>query len=93
MIEDKWKEKLKEGQKYLENEEFNDVLLEFVNFRRKVKKPLTSYGLYLTVKTLESFSRDDVEKAIFALNKSIERGWQGVFEPFDYVKKVNYNLE
>lgn len=52
----------------------------FEEMRKKIKKPLTSYAADLIVKKLVEFhakGHDPTE----VLNLSVERSWQGVFEP------------
>ena len=75
---------------FFENPELNSAFIEFINYRKAIKKPLTEKGKALNVNTLRKlasmelpFSHDvvlDEEKAIAIINQSIERGWSGLFE-------------
>lgn len=55
------------------------ALKDFVEMRKKMRKPLTERALALTLSELEKLAPGDDEKKIAILNQSIQRGWQGVF--------------
>lgn len=55
------------------------VWQEFENMRKKMKKPLTDYAKTLTVRKLITINQQTGEDPNTVLERSIERGWQGVF--------------
>lgn len=60
----------------------NDELLdEFVEMRKKLKKPLTERAVKLTLADLQKFEDKQKGFANLALENSIKNSWQGVFEP------------
>lgn len=58
--------------------ELNTALRAFAEHRKKIKKPLTDYGMQLIITKLNTYA-SDTGTQIAILNQSIERGWQGVF--------------
>lgn len=65
-------------QKSTESTELRDALIEFVKFRKLIKKPMTNKALELIIAKLNRLGASDREK-IAIINQSIERGWAGVF--------------
>ena len=63
---------------YTSNEELKATLIEFVKFRKSIKRTMTTYALELLIKKLDRFANDDNTK-IEILNESIMNGWNGVF--------------
>lgn len=65
-------------QKSTESTELRDALIEFVKFRKLIKKPMTNKALELIIAKLNKLGSSDRER-VAILNQSIERGWAGVF--------------
>ena len=63
---------------YTQNEELQNALKAFVQMRTFIKKPLTEYGLKLSLGNLSKLGRTDEEK-IAIVNRSVEHNWQGFF--------------
>lgn len=61
-----------------ESEELRSALIEFVKFRKLVKRPMTNKALELIISKLNRLGSSDREK-VEIINQSIERGWAGVF--------------
>ena len=61
------------------NKEMESVLHQFVDFRKKMRKPLTPYAAKLLLHKLRELSGGDHEKAAAIINQSIMNGWQGLF--------------
>ena len=61
------------------DEELKNTMYEFIKMRKAIKKPITTKGLELIIKKLNSFTRDTKEQ-IEILNNSIMNNWQGIFE-------------
>lgn len=65
-------------EKSTESTELRDSLIEFVKFRKLIKKPMTNKALELIIAKLNKLGSSDRER-VAILNQSIERGWAGVF--------------
>ena len=65
-------------QKSTESTELHEALVEFVKFRKLIKKPMTNKALELIIAKLNKLGQSDRER-VAILNQSIERGWAGVF--------------
>lgn len=65
-------------QKSTESTELRETLVEFVKFRKLIKKPMTNKALELIIAKLNKLGTSDKER-VAILNQSIERGWAGVF--------------
>ena len=65
-------------QKSTESTELRDSLIEFVKFRKLIKKPMTNKALELIIAKLNKLGATDKER-VAIINQSIERGWAGVF--------------
>lgn len=61
-----------------ENPDLNIALCAFAEHRKKIRKPLTDYGMQLIISKLNTYT-SDVKTQIEIINQSIERGWQSVF--------------
>ena len=61
-----------------ESTELREALVEFVKFRKLIKKPMTNKALELIIAKLNKLGQSDRER-VAILNQSIERGWAGVF--------------
>lgn len=80
--EKKEKKKKKENASlyYPEDEKLNAAFVDFVEMRKKIKKPLaTERAIELAINEVNKLSGGDSEKAIAIINQSILRGWQGLF--------------
>lgn len=58
---------------------------DYIEYRIKIKSPMTENAVSLLIKKLETLATDDEEK-IQILNQSIINGWKGIFE----LKKDNH---
>lgn len=65
-------------QESTESTELRDSLIEFVKFRKLIKKPMTNKALELIIAKLNKLGATDKER-VAIINQSIERGWAGVF--------------
>lgn len=65
-------------QKSTESTELREALVEFVKFRKLIKKPMTNKALELIIAKINKLGQSDRER-VAILNQSIERGWAGVF--------------
>lgn len=63
---------------YVPDEKLNQAILDFMEYRKSIKKPMTDRAVELLVNKLQSLSSDP-EQQIEILNQSIVNGWQGVF--------------
>ncbi len=63
---------------YTDIPELEKALVEFVDYRKKIKKPLTDRGVELIIKKLNSMTTS-IEEQTEIINQSIVNGWQGIF--------------
>lgn len=77
--EDKNKSKKKKEEIiYSSVPELNAAILSFVEFRKKIKKPMTDRAIELLIGKLEKLT-DSTPEQIEILNQSILNGWTGIF--------------
>lgn len=81
-----YKEKAKK--KYFDNEELNELFLDFIAIRKKLKAVNSDRAINNLLKTLEPFP-DDIKKQM--INKSITNSWKGVF-PLKQQKKERKSI-
>lgn len=67
-----------QSESYSEDPRVNAALLEFAEFRKQIKKPMTKRAMELAVKKLQDMT-DDVDEQIAIIDQSIMNGWQGLF--------------
>ena len=75
---------------YTSNEELKATLVEFVKFRKSIKRVMTTRALELLIKKLDKLANDDNTK-IEILNESIMNGWNGIFPLKDNSTPINKN--
>lgn len=63
---------------YTLNYELIETLNSFIDFRKKIKSPMTDHAIKLFLGKLDKLSNSDSEK-IEILNQSIMNGWKGLF--------------
>lgn len=76
--EEKKKEKKKEAARFAADDDLNSAIIAFIDYRKKIKKPMTERAIELLISELNKLSSDIVTQ-IAILNQSILNGWQGVF--------------
>jgi hypothetical protein len=79
--------------KHLDTDEFRLLFEEFINHRKKLKKPLTNFAIALTLKKIAPFPLDE---CIQAIENTILNGWLGIFpkkkESDDYFEDLERGL-
>jgi DNA replication protein DnaD len=63
---------------YVDDSELNAALVSFVEYRKKIKKPMTDRAVSLLISKLNKMS-SSVPEQIEIIEQSIVNGWQGVF--------------
>jgi hypothetical protein len=63
---------------YSDIPELNEVILEFVKFRKSVKKPMTDNAVKLMLGKLNKMT-SNVNEQIEIINQSILNGWTGIY--------------
>lgn len=61
------------------SERLTNCIMDFIQMRKFIKKPLTNKGLELLIGKLQKMTPDE-EKQIKILEQSIMNNWQGIFE-------------
>lgn len=85
-IEEKKNIKKKDHVTYFPDEKLNDAFIEYVEMRKKIKKPLTDHAIDLVIKKLIDLATIpfsdgvvDSDMEIKILEQSIMNSWQGLF--------------
>lgn len=63
---------------YSDDPLLNQTIIEFVAFRKSIKKPMSDHAVKLMIGKLNKMS-SDVNEQIEIINQSILNGWQGIF--------------
>lgn len=63
---------------YIEPPELNDAILSFIEFRKKIKKPMTDKAINLLIGKLKKLSSNTAEQ-IEILEQSIMNGWTSIY--------------
>ena len=58
----------------------NEKYLEFLKFRKEIKKPVANASIQANKKSLMKHANNNSDKAILIIEQSIANGWQGFFE-------------
>ena len=77
-----------EKKKYFDDEELNELFLDFIAIRKKLKAVNSDRAINNLLKTLEPFP-NDIKKQM--INKSITNSWKGVF-PLQQQKKERKSI-
>jgi hypothetical protein len=64
---------------YFEDAELNEAFKDFIEMRKKIRKPMTDKAITLAITKLNKLSENDKDKAIAILNQSIESSWTGLY--------------
>lgn len=80
------KENAERSDYFPDDEELNEAFKDYVDFRKKIKSPMTDKAINLAMSKLTSLSGGDRDKAISILNQSVLNGWKGLFELKDQKK-------
>lgn len=86
-VKDKEKE-VKEKEKEKLSPEVKKELDQFIEHRKKLKKPMTDHAVDLLIVKLNALASTDEEK-IALLREAIEKGWQSVYKHDDRGKPQN----
>ena len=63
---------------YSDNPELNTAILEFIKFRKSIKKPMTDNAVKLMLGKLNKLS-SNVSEQVEIINQSIVGGWTGIY--------------
>ena len=77
--EEKEEKKIKkESAPYVADDDLNNAIIAFIDFRKKIRKPMTERAIQLMIDKLQQLS-PILDEQIEILNQSILNGWQGIF--------------
>ena len=65
---------------YTSDDELRTALYEFVEMRKRIKKPLSPYALKLALKKLKALGNGSVSKEVQIVNQSVLGCYQGLFD-------------
>jgi DNA-binding transcriptional regulator YhcF (GntR family) len=71
--------------------ELHEPLKDYIESRKKLRKPMTDRALELMLKKLNKLSEGNTQKAIEILEQSIANGWIGIFPLKEVEKKQTGN--
>lgn len=78
-INDSNKKEIKEKSAgWVESEELNQAIKNFIEHRKLMKKPMTAHAIDLFIKKLQKLAPTEAQQ-IALINKSIEKGWLDVY--------------
>lgn len=63
---------------YSDVPELNTAIIEYIEYRKKIKKPMTDHAVKLMIGKLNKLA-STIPEQIEILNQSILNGWQGIF--------------
>lgn len=72
------------------DDKLNQAVIDFIEFRKKIKSPMTDKAITIMVNSLDKMTDDNNEK-IAILEQSIMNGWKGVFPLDKRQKKASSN--
>lgn len=72
------KEEKKKAAPYVADDDLNNAIIAFIDYRKKIKKPMTDRAIQLLLNKLNELS-PNVKEQIEILNQSVLNGWQGIF--------------
>lgn len=79
--------------RYFPNDETLDqAFTDYVDMRKKIKKPMTHRAVDLAIKKLNELSGGDNDLAVRIINQSIMNSWQGLF-PLKEDHKQNQTID
>lgn len=85
------KENTKNKAVYFPNDErLNQAFADFVEYRKKIRKPMTDRAIELAIAKLHDLANDN-DTMIEIINQSVMRGWSGFFPLKDTVKRTTSN--
>ncbi len=74
---------------YPNDEKLNQAFIDFVDMRKKIKKPMTERAIDLAMNNLQKLSNGDNEIAIQILERSVMNSWLGLFPLSDSKSRNN----
>lgn len=75
---------------FFEDEKLNRAFVDFIAFRKELKKPLVGKGIDLAIKKLKEISNGNDDIAIRTIEQSILKSWQDFYpleKPRDFTKE------
>lgn len=86
-------ENVQESEKvFFEDEKLNKTFIDFIAFRKELKKPLVGKGIDLAIKKLKEISNGNDDIAIKIIEQSILKSWQDFYplaKPRDFTQEKN----
>ncbi len=63
-----------------QDNEFNEAFMDFLNMRKKIKKPATERAVKLLLKKVLQLSNNNKERAIEIIDQSTVNCWQDLYQ-------------
>lgn len=86
----------KAAKRFSDDDALNEAIKDFVDHRKKLRKPMTDRAIELFIKRLETLCPDNSSGQVELIQTAIERGWQTVYpskETHAEPKKTNSKLQ
>lgn len=86
----------KAAKRFSDDDALNEAIKDFVDHRKKLRKPMTDRAIELFIKRLETLCPDNTSGQVELIQTAIERGWQTVYpskETHAEPKKPNSKLQ
>jgi DNA replication protein DnaD len=80
--------KNEKNNRYADDDSLNDAIKDFVDHRKKLKKPMTDRAIELLKNKLENLAPADTNKQIQLINTAIEKGWQSVYPEKEKTEQI-----
>jgi hypothetical protein len=74
--------------RFVDDDDLNNTILDFIEHRRKMRKPMTDYAVELFIKRLNKLATDKDDQ-INLINVAILKGWQTVYPSEEQVVTKN----
>ena len=86
-LKEKQSKKKAAASAYSDDPALDRSIKNFIESRRKMRKPMTDNAIDLFCRHLEKLAPENHEEQITLINTAIERGWQTVYPPGDSKKR------
>ena len=78
--------------RYSDDDALDDAIKDFIEHRRKLRKPMTDKAIELLINKLNKLAPNNTSEKVELINTAIESGWQTVYPRKKDVPEKNSNL-
>ena len=73
------KKKYTKEKKFVDDDNLNNTILDFIEFRKNIKSPMTDKAIKLMLNRLNTLAPNDIKKQESILEQSIIQGWKSIY--------------